>query len=82
MTSMVHKKDWFYTFMCMNIPIYGWVYLIRLAHGKEENELRDFAQAYLYYKLVFLIVALIILGILAGIGFYAFDKLLAYMEML
>ena len=42
-------KRWFLTFMCMNIPIAGWVYLLCLAFGKKENQLRDFAKAYLIY---------------------------------
>ena len=53
-----------------------------LAFGKKENQLRDFAKAYLVYKLVFLAAALIILGILVYIGLDLADKLLAYMEML
>ena len=64
-------KRWFLTFMCMNIPIAGWVYLLCLAFGKKENQLRDFAKAYL-----------IILGVLVYIGLDLADKLLAYMEML
>ena len=47
-------RRWFLTFMCMNIPIVGWIYLLCLAFGKKENQLRDFAKAYLVYKLVFL----------------------------
>ena len=65
-------RRWFLTFMCMNIPIVGWIYLL----------CRDFAKAYLVYKLVFLAAALIILGILVYIGLDLADKLLAYMEML
>ena len=75
-------RSWFLTFMCMNIPIAGWIYLLCLAFGKKENQLRDFAKAYLVYKLVFLAAALIILGILVYIGLDLADKLLAYMEML
>ena len=40
-------RRWFLTFMCMNIPIVGWIYLLCLAFGKKENQLRDFAKAYL-----------------------------------
>ena len=75
-------RRWFLTFMCMNIPIAGWIYLLCLAFGKKENQLRDFAKAYLIYKLVFLAAALIILGVLVYIGLDLADKLLAYMEML
>lgn len=75
-------RRWFLTFMCMNIPVAGWIYLLLLAFGKKENQLRDFAKAYLLYKLVFLAVALVLLGILVYIGLDIADKLLAYMEML
>ena len=75
-------RTWFFTFMCMNIPVAGWIYLLRLAFGKQDNQLRDFATAYLLYKLVFLIISLILLGILVYIGLDIADKVLAYMEML
>ena len=75
-------RSWFRTFMCTNIPIAGWIYLLCLAFGKKENQLRDFAKAYLIYKLVFLAAALVILGILVYMGLDLADKLLAYMEML
>lgn len=75
-------RAWFITFMCMNIPIAGWIYLLHLAFGKKENQIRDFAKAYLLYKLVFLIVTLLLLGVLVYIGLELADKLLAYMEML
>lgn len=75
-------RRWFFTFMCMNIPIAGWIYLLHLAFGKKENQLRDFAKAYLIYKVVFLIAALIILGILVYVGMHVADMVLNYMEML
>ena len=56
--------------------------MLRLAFGKKDNQLRDFARAYLLYKLVFLIISLILLGILVYIGLDIVDKVLAYMEML
>ena len=75
-------RAWFFTFMCMNIPIIGWIYLLTKAFGKKETPLKDFSRAYLLYKLVFLAVALVILGIAVYIGLGILDKLLAYMEML
>lgn len=75
-------RSWFFTFMCMNIPFIGWIYLFRLARQSETTERRNFARAYLYYKLVFLAISMIILIILAFIGMKALDMLLAYMEML
>lgn len=75
-------SKWFFTFMCMNIPVIGWLYLLSKAFGKKENQLRDFAKAYLLYKLVFLVISLVLLGILIYVGLDIADKLLAYMEML
>lgn len=73
---------WFFTFMCMNIPIVGWIYLLYLAFSKKRTERRNFARAYLFYKLIFLLVSALILGILVYIGLGYLDQLLAYMEML
>lgn len=79
-TARVHR--WFFTFMCMNIPIAGWIYLFYLAFSKKTTDRRDFARAYLFYKLIFLLVSAVILGILIYIGMGLLDQLLAYMEML
>ena len=78
--AQVHT--WFFTFMCMNIPIIGWIYLLYLAFSKKRTERRSFARAYLFYKLIFLLVSVLILGILIYIGLGYLDQLLAYMEML
>lgn len=75
-------QSWFFTFMCMNIPIVGWIYLFRLARTAKTTERREFARAYLYYKLVFLAISLVILIILAVIGMKALNMLLSYMQML
>ncbi|MDD3253645.1 MAG: hypothetical protein PHV18_13930 [Lachnospiraceae bacterium] len=75
-------RAWFFTFMCMNIPIAGWIYLFYLAFNKKQTDRREFAKAYLFYKLIFLIVSAIVLGILIYIGMGLLDQLLAYMEML
>lgn len=73
---------WFFTFMCINIPIVGWFYLFYLAFNKKKTERRNFARAYLFYKLIFLLVSAVILGILIYIGLGLLDQLLAYMDML
>lgn len=78
--ARIHR--WFFTFMCMNIPIAGWIYLFYLAFNKRVTDRRDFARAYLFYKLIFLIISAVILGILIYIGIGFLDRLLAYMEML
>ena len=75
-------SSWFITFMCMNLPFVGWIYLLRLAFRKDRTERQNFARAYLFYKLVFLGVSALILGILIWIGLDILDQLLAYMDML
>lgn len=73
---------WFFTFMCMNIPVIGWFYLVFLSFSKKRPERRNFARAYLFYKLIFLLISLAILGCLIYIGLGLLDQLLAYVEML
>jgi drug/metabolite transporter superfamily protein YnfA len=75
-------SDWFFTFMCMNIPIIGWIYLMYLAFNRRHTDRRNFARAYLFYKIVFLVVALIILLIVGSAALNLLDQLLAYMQML
>jgi hypothetical protein len=75
-------SDWFFTFMCMNIPVIGWIYLMYLAFNRRHTDRRNFARAYLFYKLVFLTVALIIILILGAAALNLLDQLLAYMQML
>lgn len=74
--------QWFFTFMCMNIPLIGWFYLFYLAFGKKYPERKSFARAYMLYKLLILVVSLAILGALAYFVMGLVDQLLAYMEML
>lgn len=81
-SSPVEISEWFHTFMCMNIPIYGWFYLKKLARQRSHNKMQDFARAYLYYKMVFLAVSLVIVILLLIIGIFSINKLFAYMELL
>lgn len=75
-------STWFLTFMSMNIPIVGWFYLFRLAFSKKHTQRQNFARAYLFYKLIFLAVSALILGILIYVGLDMLDQILTYMEML
>lgn len=80
--SEASVSDWFFTFMCMNIPIAGWFYLFHLAFRSPKADRQNFAKALLFYKLVFLGISAVILGILIWIGLDMLDQVLAYMEML
>lgn len=75
-------RSWFFTFMCMNMPIVGWFYLFHKARYEEDPARKEFARAYLFYKLVFFIAGAVVLLILIWIGLGFLDQLLAYMEML
>ena len=75
-------RSWFFTFMCMNMPIVGWFYLFHKARYEEVPARKEFARAYLFYKLVFFIAGAVVLLILIWIGLGLLDQLLAYMEML
>ena len=75
-------QSWFNTFMIMNIPIIGWIYLLILALKRNSDQRKDFARAYLVYKLVFFLVALGILIVLMYGGMEIVDRLLRYMNML
>ncbi len=81
-SAPIEIGEWFHTFMCMNIPIYGWFYLKKLARQPEHNKMQDFARAYLYYKMVFLAVSLVIVILLLIVGILGINKLFAYMELL
>lgn len=73
--------SWFNTFMIMNIPFIGWIYLLILSLRKKDQR-KDFARAYLVYKLVFLLVALAIIAMCLYAGMEAADMLLEYINML
>ena len=75
-------RSWFFTFMCMNMPIVGWFYLFHKARYEEDPARKEFARAYLFYKLVFFIAGAVVLLILIWIGLGLLDQLLAYMGML
>lgn len=74
-------RSWFNTFMIMNIPIIGWIYLFILALSKKDQR-KDFAKAYLVYKLIFLLLALAIIAYGLYVGMEAADTFLQYINML
>lgn len=79
---IVPVRSWFVTFMCMNIPIVGWIYLVILACSSTSGPKKDFAKAYLIYKTIFLLITLAILAVFVHYGLILLDQVLAYMEML
>ena len=74
-------QSWFNTFMIMNLPVIGWIYLFILALSKKDQR-KDFAKAYLVYKLVFFLLALAIIAFCIYAGMEVADRLLQYINML
>lgn len=73
---------WLVTFTCMNIPIIGWIYLLILSRSKTQPLKKEFAKAYLLYKLLLLIICIVLLIIAASIVIPIIQDVLAYMENL
>lgn len=73
-------RTWYKTFMYMNIPIIGWIYLF--FKSRKNTETSEFCKAYLLYKLtiLFVCILLIIVGVMIAIPYIR--KLLDYIEML
>ena len=74
------RRTWYKTFMYMNIPIIGWIYLF--FKSRKDTETSEFCKAYLLYKLTILLVCilLIIVGVMIAIPYIR--QLLDYIEML
>lgn len=75
-------SNWFVTFMCMNIPIIGLVYLIFLCFSKKQALKRDFARAYLLYQFIFLAISVVLVGVLCYYGLELADNALKFMQEL
>lgn len=73
-------RTWYKTFMYMNIPIIGWIYLF--FKSRKNTETSEFCKAYLLYKLtiLFVCILLIIVGVMIAIPYIR--QLLDYIEML
>lgn len=72
---------WFQTLCFMNIPVFGFFYmLIKLFQRKLSEEERAFAAAYVIYRLLVLLLAGTILFVLYQIGLDFIDNILKYAE--
>ena len=70
-----------YFYTAMNLSA-NFSLMKKLARQPEHNKMQDFARAYLYYKMVFLAVSLVIVILLLIVGIIGINKLFAYMELL
>lgn len=75
-------RSWFTTFMIMNLPIIGWFHLLILALNPRADQRKDFAKAYLIYKLVFLLIGLALLAVVLYVGLDVIEQVLRYMDKL
>lgn len=78
----IESTKWFTTLTYIGIPIIGFIYLIILSKSKKDPIKRDFAKAYIKFKLLHFTTMLIILIIAIYIAIPYIDKLLAYMDLL
>lgn len=74
--------NWFVTFMCMNIPIIGLVYLLILSFSKSQPLKREFARAYLIYQIIIILISLVFLFIFCYFGLEILDNALKLMQEL
>lgn len=74
--------NWFVTFMCMNIPIIGLIYLLILSFSKSQPLKREFARAYLIYQIIFIVISIILILIFCYFGLEVLDNALKFMQEL
>ena len=73
---------WFQTICFMNVPVVGFFYMLVLAVRKKTPTARkDFAKAYLLYRVLVLFLALTILFLLYKIGLDFVDGILKYAKL-
>ena len=75
-------SNWFTTFMFMNVPIFGLLYLLFLAIFSKQALKKDFARAYLLYQLIFYGIAIVIVGLIAYLGIEMLDNAIKFMQEL
>lgn len=80
--NQMTTKDWYRVFIYMGIPIFGWIYLFRLSKSKKYQVRKEFAKAFLFYKLTMIGVCILILIIGFIIALPYINYLLDYVEML
>ena len=73
---------WFQTICFIHVPVVGYFYMIVLAVRKNTPPAKkDFAKAYLLYRILVLILAFAILFVLYQIGLDLVDGLLKYAKL-
>lgn len=75
-------SNWFTTFMFMNVPVFGLLYLIFIALFSKQPLKKDFARAYLVYQLIFIGIAVVVVAIACYFGIEMLDNALKFMQEL
>lgn len=71
--------QWFQTLCWMNIPVFGFFYMLVLAiRKKTPPQKKSFAIAYILYRILVLLLAVTILFVLYKIGLSFIDEILRY----
>ena len=74
--------SWYLTFVCLSIPVFGWLYILILMFSKKQADKKNFARGYLLYKLTILIVSIALSYLIIKVSLPYVESLLAYMELL
>ncbi len=73
---------WYVTFMCMSVPILGWIYLLIIAFTDKDPGRKQFARAWLLYKLTILLACITLIAVSVHMLIPYMEQLLNYMEAL
>ncbi len=73
---------WFQTICFIHVPVVGFIYMLVLAIRKSTPPVKkDFAKAYLLYRILVLLLAVALLFVLYRIGLDLIDGLLSFAKM-
>ena len=74
--------SWYITFMCMSVPIIGWIYLLFIAFTDKDPGRKQFARAWILYKLTILVACITLIAVSVHMLIPYMEQLLNYMEAL
>lgn len=73
--------QWFQTFCWMNIPIFGFFYmLVKAISKKTPEDKKAFATAYVLYRILVMVLAITVLIVLYRMGLGFVDGILQYVK--
>lgn len=75
-------KRWYLMFICLNVPIVGWIYLLVLLFNKKNLIEHNFAVGLFLYKCTIFLGSVLFLYLIIHTAIPYIEALLNYMEML